>query len=65
MMEIKDTLTMYDELVAGGCTETQARIQAMQLGTVSNLVERIEKDLFWMRAIGAGMIVACFAVMFK
>lgn len=26
---------------------------------------KIDKDMWWMRAIGAGMIVACFSVMFR
>lgn len=64
-MSYKDTLELYDELIAGGCSEAQARVQAKQLGSVGNILDKIDKDLLWMRVIGAGMIVACFAVMFK
>lgn len=55
---MKDTLSIYDELLAGGCTEVQARAQAKQLGDVRDLVSVIEKDLFWMRIIGGAMTLA-------
>jgi hypothetical protein len=64
-MAIKNTLTLYKELIASGVPENQAEVQAQQLGGVTDILERIEKDLFWMRLIGGGMIVACFGVMFK
>lgn len=71
-MAIKDTLTLYKELLSTGVPEDQAEIQAHQLGSfhdfagnITTLVEKIEKDLFWMRLIGGGMIIACFGVMFK
>lgn len=64
-MKLKNTLELFDELVQSGIPEAQARVQLMQMGTTTDLVERVEKDLFWMRLIGGGMIVACFAVMFK
>jgi hypothetical protein len=60
-MSYKGTLEIYDELIAGGCTEAQARVQANQLGTTSSLLERIEKDLYWMRIIGGAMTVAFFS----
>jgi hypothetical protein len=64
-MTIKDSLTLYKELLATGIPDNQAEIQAHQLGGVTDILERIEKDLFWMRVIGGGMIIACFGVMFK
>ena len=64
-MIYKDTLELFDELVATGVSQDQARIQAKQLGGIGNILERIEKDLFWMRIVGGGMIIACFGVMFK
>lgn len=65
IMKIRDTLTLYEELIAMGVPDNQAKIQAHQHGDVIDLLQKIEKDLFWMRAIGAGMIIACFGVMFK
>lgn len=45
-MSHKDTLELYDELVAGGCTEAQARVQAKQLASVgdnlANALNRID-----------------------
>lgn len=64
-MVIKDSLTLYKELLATGVPENQAEIQAHQLGSVTDLIGKIDKDLFWMRLIGGGMIIACFGVMFK
>ena len=32
---MKDTLQIYDELMSGGCTESQARAQAQQMGEVT------------------------------
>ena len=67
-MSYKDTLKLYDELIAGGCTEPQARVQAEQLGAVGNVLDelkqemrlgfqKLDKDIYWMRLIGAAMIV--------
>lgn len=67
-MSYKDTLELYDELIAGGCTEAQARAQAKQLGAVGTelgairtVLDDIRKDLFWMRIIGGVMCVAFFS----
>ena len=75
-MAYKDTLELFDELVATGVSESQARIQAQQLGAMGNYIgdvisnmntrlDKIDKDLVWMRVIGGAMIIACFGVMFK
>lgn len=72
-MAYKDTLTLYEELVAKGVPEEQAKIQAHQLGGVSEAMDRqtdvlqeIKKDLFWMRIIGGAMIVTFLSnVLFK
>jgi hypothetical protein len=60
-MKHKDTLTLYEELVASGISDTQAKIQAHQLGGVTDCLEEIKKDMWWMRAIGAAMTVAFFS----
>ncbi len=52
---MKDTLTLYDELLAGGCTESQARIQARQLGDMSDVVKDVRQELKWLRIIGTAM----------
>lgn len=71
-MAYKDTLTLFEELVATGVPEAQAKIQAHQLGGVTdefgkirNVLERIEKDLFWMRIIGGAMTFAFLSAWFK
>jgi hypothetical protein len=74
--EIKDTLKLYDELIAGGCTESQARVQATQMGYVSYTItsalsniekdlKAIEKDLIWMKIIGGAMSVTFFGNLVK
>lgn len=67
-MGYKDTLTLYEELIATGVSETSAKIQAHQLGAVtdcldviSNTLKEIQKDMSWMRLIGAAMTVAFFS----
>ncbi len=71
-MSYKDTLKLFDELVASGVPESQARIQAQQLGGMSDYLgemtskfdkrlDKIDTDLMWMRVIGAAMIVAFFS----
>jgi hypothetical protein len=35
------------------------------LGNMDKRLTKIDKDMWWMRGIGAGMIIACFGVMFK
>ncbi len=78
-MEIKDTLTLYNEFKASGMPEEQAQIQAHQLGALSNTLEqsmitlrsemfeiktwltKIDKDMHWMRIIGAAMTVTFFS----
>lgn len=67
-MEIKDTLTLYNELKNTGIPEDQAQIQAKQLGSVYDLVKnininlsKIDKDLFWMRIIGGAMVASFMA----
>ncbi len=67
-MEIKDSLTLYNELKACGVPEDQAQVQASQLGGVKDVVvgikeiiTKIEKDLLWMRIIGAAMTVTFFS----
>jgi hypothetical protein len=71
-MSYKDTLELYDELMAGGCTETQARVQAKQLGSIGTVLDsmntkldKIDKDLVWMRVIGAAMTLAFLSAWFK
>jgi hypothetical protein len=65
MSAYKDTLTLYDELIEAGTPEAQARAQAKQLGEIGTVLDsmnvkldKIDKDLIWMRVIGAAMIVA-------
>ena len=65
MSNYKDTLTLYDELIEAGTPEAQARAQAKQLGEIGTVLDamnvkldKIDKDLIWMRVIGAAMIVA-------
>ena len=60
-MKYKDTLELYDELIAGGCTESQARVQAKQLGATGNILDEIKNELYWMRLIGAAMTIAFFS----
>jgi hypothetical protein len=60
-MAYKDTLTLYNELIATGIPEAQAQIQAKQNGDVTDILVKIEKDLSWMRVIGAGMVAAYVA----
>jgi hypothetical protein len=55
---MKDTLSLYNELLAGGCTETQAQIQAKQLGDVSDVMKEIKSELLWLRLIGGAMTIA-------
>jgi hypothetical protein len=71
-MAYKDTLTLYEELVATGTPIEQAKIIAHQqgalveeMGSIEKTLNRIEKDLFWMRYIGAGMIAAFMANFFR
>lgn len=64
-MAYKDTLELYEELIAGGASESQARIQAKQLGAISHILIKIDKDLVWMRIIGAAMIVTFMSAWFK
>ena len=71
-MSYKDTLALYDDLVAGGCTEAQARVQAKQLGGVAeaisehnDVMRKIEKDLFWLRIIGGAMALAFLSNWFR
>ena len=69
---MKGTLQMYDELLAGGCTDGQARVQANQLGAAGDSfskaindfnkeITEIKGELKWMRIIGSGMILAFLA----
>lgn len=69
---MKGSLQIYDELIAGGCTDAQARAQANQLDEVSKSVSvlnsiliKIEKDLFWMQIIGGAMTAAFMSIWFK
>ncbi len=58
MMEIKDSLTIYNELKASGVQEEQAQMQGKQLGGVYDVVKKLDKDMFWMRIIGAAIVAA-------
>lgn len=44
-MTYKDSLELYDDLIKSGLSETVARIQAHQLGSVTKLIKKIESDL--------------------
>ncbi len=64
-MKYKDTLQLFDELIASGTPEPQARIQAQQLGyvgsemnSITNILVKIENDLRWMRLVGGAMTLA-------
>jgi hypothetical protein len=59
--KMKDTLSLYDELLAGGCTEAQARVQAHQLGDVSDVTKDIKNELLWLRIIGGAMTLSFFS----
>jgi hypothetical protein len=70
-MAYKDTLTLYEELVISGTPEAQAKIMAHQqgaladeMGSIEKTLNRIEKDLFWMRIIGAAMVVSFMSNIF-
>ncbi len=70
-MAYKDTLTLYEELVATGTPVEQAKIMAHQqgalaeeMGSIEKTLNRIEKDLFWMRIIGAAMVVSFMSNIF-
>lgn len=69
-MSQKDTLTLYEDLINTGVPEEQAKIQAHQLGSLGDEVNntckeikvhliKIEKDMYWMRVIGASLVL-CF-----
>lgn len=69
---MKDTLTLYEELVATGISDAQAKIQAHQMGAMGDhlgnainglntRLDKIEMDMFWMRIIGGAMTVAFFS----
>ncbi len=67
---MKDTLTLYCELIDSGISKEQAKIQAMQLGDVRNLISDIatqlkilHADMKWIRIIG-GALIAGMAYMF-
>ena len=71
-MAYKDTLTLYEELVATGIPDGQAKIQAHQhggmidaLGEQTDLIKEIKKDLMWMRIIGVGILTVFMANFFK
>lgn len=64
-MAYKDSLTLYNELISTGVPEAQAQIQAQQMGGVTDILVKIEKDLIWMRIIGAAMVVAFMANFFR
>jgi hypothetical protein len=70
-MAHKDTLTLYEELIATGVPDGQAKIQAHQMGALSEqmggidkTLKQIEKDLMWMRVIGAAMVVSFMSNIF-
>jgi len=64
-MAYKDSLTLYNELISTGVSEEQAQIQAQQMGSVTDILVKIEKDLMWMRVIGGAMVFAFLANLFK
>ena len=75
-MKYRDTLELFDELVAAGCPENQARIQAQQLGTMGTYfgdaismmnakLDKIDRDLIWMRIVGGAMTLAFLSAWFK
>jgi hypothetical protein len=64
-MAYKDSLTLYEELIATGTQEAQAKTIAHQMGDVTSILVKIEKDLMWMRVIGAAMVVAFMANFFR
>ncbi len=64
-IEYRVTLQLYDELIKGGCSEAQARVQASQLGAMGICLSKIDKDLIWLRVIGAAMVAIFFAHLFK
>lgn len=58
MSEYKSPLEVYNDLKASGVPEDQAQMQGKQLGSVTNIVSELRQDMYWMRLIGGGMIVA-------
>jgi hypothetical protein len=71
-MAYKDTLQLFDEMVENGESEDAARIHAQQLGAMGTYIgdaingmnsrlDKIDKDLTWMRIIGAAMTVTFFS----
>ncbi len=71
-MAYKDTLTLYEELIAKGTPEPEAKTIAHQLGGVNDVMQEIRdemhgirKDMMWMRVIGGAMTLAFVGNFFK
>lgn len=69
-MEYKDSLEIYDELLAAGTPEAQARIQAHQFGNIDKVLERLEYKFDKFQTIiyimgGAIFTMVCVPVMGK
>jgi hypothetical protein len=70
-MAYRSTLEIYDDLMASGHTEAQSRATANQLDWIGQehaemrlLLAKIDKDLIWMRVIGAAMTFAFLSTWF-
>ena len=55
---MKDTLSLYNELLKSGFTESQALAQARQLGGIRDILKEIKNELLWLRLIGGVMTIA-------
>ncbi len=79
-MAHKDTLTLYEDLIASGAPEAQAKIQAHQMGDLADemgsrynelnakldlSLQGLRKDLMWMKIIGGAMTLAFMSNFFK
>ena len=67
-MSYKDTLTLYEELVATGVPDAQAKIQAHQLGALADelndigpRLDKIDANMKWMMLIGGVMAASFFS----
>lgn len=75
-MGYKDTLTLYEEQIAKGVPNEQAKIIAHQIGSLGDElsvslngirddIKDMRKDMFWMRVIGTAMTVSFLSAWFR
>lgn len=79
-MQVKDTLTLYEELVATGVPDDQAKIQAHQLGGIASMLStsidefkqsmdsfksEIRSDYKWIMRIGGFISITLIGMIVK